>query len=362
MITIKDIAREAGVSEGTVDRVLHNRGGVSKKTEASIKEILESHDFKVNPVASALAMKNKFNVATLMPNYDSDNLFWKSPYLGVLKASQEVANYGIKVNNFTFDQFDSSSYLSQFKILMESNPTAVILVPVFIKETQVIIDKLEKLNIPYLFFNIDLNGFNNISFIGQDSYLGGYVAGKVMHLSLHDKTSILVVQTRLNVTNYHHISKRIEGFNDYFIKNDFKVDTLILKIDNLKDIKKAKQKINSYLKEHGNIKGIFVPSSRISHIANSIDETYLDKIQLVGFDNTPQNIKCLEEDKISFLISQKPFDQGYESIHVMTDYLVKKKEPVSKIYSPIDILTKENARYNDRKKTAFEIENREIIA
>ena len=116
-----------------------------------------------------------------------------------------------------------------------------------IKETKEITDELEKKNIPYLFFNIDLNGFNNISFIGQDSYLGGYVAGKLMHLSLHDETSFLVVQTRLNVTNYHHISKRIEGFNDYFIKNDFQVETQTLKIDNLKDIKKAKQKLNSYL-------------------------------------------------------------------------------------------------------------------
>ena len=43
MITIKSIAKEANVSEGTVDRVLHNRGGVSKKTEAKIKEILKKH-------------------------------------------------------------------------------------------------------------------------------------------------------------------------------------------------------------------------------------------------------------------------------------------------------------------------------
>ncbi len=361
MITIKDIAKEANVSEGTVDRVLHNRGGVSKKTETKINDILNKHNFKVNPVASALAMKNKFKLATLMPNYDSENLFWKSPYLGILKASQEVVNYGVEVNNFTFDQFDPSSYLSQFKILMESYPTAVMLVPTFIKETKEIVGQLEKLNVPYLFFNIDLEGFNNISFIGQDSYLGGYVAGKLMHLNLHDQTSFLVVHTRLNITNYHHISKRIEGFNDYFIKNNFQVTTQTLKIENLEDSKNAKQKINSFLKEHGNIKGIFVPSSRISNIANFIEDTYLDKIQLIGFDNTPHNIKCLEEDKISFLISQKPFDQGYESIHLMTDYLVKKKEPVRKIYSPIDILTKENANYNDRKEIEFENENRKII-
>ena len=52
MITIKDIAKEANVSEGTVDRVLHNRGGVSQKTEAKIKAIIKKHDFKTNPIAT----------------------------------------------------------------------------------------------------------------------------------------------------------------------------------------------------------------------------------------------------------------------------------------------------------------------
>ena len=106
MITIKSIAKEANVSEGTIDRVLHNRGGVSKKTEARIKEILKKHNFQVNPVARALAMKNKFRLLTLMPNYDSDNLFWESPYSGILKASGEVKNYGVEVDNYFFDQFD----------------------------------------------------------------------------------------------------------------------------------------------------------------------------------------------------------------------------------------------------------------
>ena len=81
---------------------------------------------------------------------------------------------------------------------------------------------------------------------------------------------------------------------------------------------------------------------------------------MVGFDNTPQNIKCLEEDKISFIISQKPFNQGFESIHLLTDYLVKKKNPIQKNYSPIDILTKENARYNERFELEYENENPDL--
>ena len=354
MITIKSIAKEANVSEGTIDRVLHNRGGVSKKTEARIKEILKKHNFQVNPVARALAMKNKFRLLTLMPNYDSDNLFWESPYSGILKASGEVKNYGVEVDNYFFDQFDPESYLRQFEKLMESNPTAVVIVPTFSKETKLIADRLDTLKIPYIFFNIDLEGFNNISFIGQDSYMGGYVAGKLMHLLLGDQSSFLIVLPRLNVANYYAISKRIEGFNDYFTKNKIENESLTLSIDNLSDAEDTRLKINSFLQLHDRVKGIFVPSSRIAAIAEAIDQTSIRKLHLIGFDNTKQNLKCLENDTVSFLISQKPFEQGYESIHVMADFLVKNKMPASKIYSPIDILTKENARYNERKERDFQ--------
>ncbi len=336
MITIKSIAKEANVSEGTVDRVLHERGGVSKKTEAKIQKILKKHNFKVNPVARALAMKNKFKLLTLMPNYDSDNLFWKSPYSGILKASGEVKNFGVEVSNYFFDQFDGNSYLKQFEILMESNPSAVVFVPTFVKETKQIIDRLEKFKIPYLFFNIDLDGFNNISFIGQDSYMGGFVAGKLMHLSLGKKSSYLIVNTTLNITNYHAISKRIEGFNDYFVKNGIDNQTFTLSIDNFNNLEETKLKINSFLEQNKTIKGIFVPSSRIAVIVEAINETSLAKLRLIGFDNTDQNLQCLEDDTVSFLISQKPFEQGYEAIHLMTDFLVKGKMPASKIYSPIE--------------------------
>ncbi len=357
MITIKNIAEEANVSEGTVDRVLHDRGGVSKKTEAKIKEIVKKHNFKVNPVARALALKNKFKLLTLMPQYDNDNLFWESPYLGILKASGEVKNYGVEVNNYFFDQFDVNSYLNQFELLIESKPSAVVLVPTFVKETKQIIDRLEKLEIPYLFFNIDLEGFDNISFIGQDSYMGGYVAGKLMHLSLRGESSFLIVNTILNITNYHAISKRVEGFNDYFLKNNIENRTYTLSIDNFNNLEETKFKINSYLDQNKEIKGIFVPSSRIAVIVEAMDDAYLNKLRLVGFDNTDQNLQCLKNNKIEFLISQKPFEQGFDSIHLMADFLVKNKKPANKVYSPIEILTKENARQNERNDLEIQHDN-----
>jgi LacI family transcriptional regulator len=361
MITIKDIAKEANVSEGTVDRVIHNRGGVSKKTEAKIKKILEFHNFSVNPVASALAMKNKHFIAALIPEYNDSDLFWKSPYLGILKGANDVKSFGVQVTTFTFNQYDPYSYLNTFNALLETKPTAVIMVPNFSKETKRIVNKLEFLNIPYLFLNIDIDGFNNKAFVGQDSYMAGYIAGKLINLSIPKPSTFLIVQARYNITKNNAVSNRIKGFNDYFLKNNISSETLTLKIENLNNSSETKQKINSFLKQHPEIEGVFVPSSRIYIVVDCMDSNYLDKLELIGFDNTPQNIECLKNDSVAFLISQKPFEQGYESIRLMTDYLtLKKNMPNTKIHLPIDILTKENVDYNERNEFVIEYDNTKI--
>lgn len=350
MITIKDIAKEAKVSEGTVDRVLHNRGGVSKKTEAKITKILEFYNFTVNPVASALATKSKHFIATLIPDHNDSDLFWKSPYLGILKGADDVKSFGVQVKNFTFNQYDPNSYLDAFNALLETQPTAVIMVPNFSKETKQIVDKLESSNIPYLFLNIDIKGFNNMAFVGQDSYTAGYIAGKLMHLSLPKPSAFLIIQARYNITKNNAVSNRIKGFNDYFLKNKINSKTQTLKIKNLNSSSENKEKINAYLEKHNEIKGVFVPSSRIYMVVDCLATHYIKKLELIGFDNTPQNIQCLLNGSVSFLISQKPFAQGYEAIRLTADFLVQNKIPSQKNFLPIDILMKENVKYNEENQ------------
>jgi LacI family transcriptional regulator len=346
MITIKDIAKEANVSEGTVDRVIHNRGSVSEKTEAKVRKILEYHNFSVNPIASALAMKSRHHISVLIPEYNEADLFWKSPYLGVLKAAADVKSFGVLVNSFTFNQYNPLSYYNTFKELLKTKPTAVIMVPNFSKETEKIVNQLETLNIPYLFLNIDIKGFNNLAYVGQDSYTAGYIAGKLMHFNIQKPSDFLIIQSRHNITKNNAVSNRIAGFNDYFLKNKLDSKTQTLKIENLNNSIETKEKINTYLKNHTEIKGIFVPSSRIYIVVDCLEEVLLKGLDLIGFDNTPQNTECLLNDSVSFLISQKPYEQGYESVRLLADYLIHNKISNTKIHLPIDILIKENVEYN----------------
>ena len=64
---IKDSAERAGVSVGTVDRVLHNRPNVSKKAMEKVKKALEEMDYRPNMYASALAYNKTYTFYCLLP-------------------------------------------------------------------------------------------------------------------------------------------------------------------------------------------------------------------------------------------------------------------------------------------------------
>jgi LacI family transcriptional regulator len=346
---IKDIALKANVSSGTVDRVIHDRKGVSEKTKKIIMEIIKKNNFKINYVASALNKKKEYIIATLIPNHDIDNMFWQSPFLGVEKASSEIKIFGFNVVNYKYSQTNVETYLNSFKKLLDKKPNGVIIVPSFKNATKNILKKLEKSKIPYFFLNINLKGFNNLSFIGQDSFKSGYLAGKLLHICLGDNPKFLTVKIASHLKNNDAIQNRIKGFEQYFIDKQVKSTSINIVFESIKFKIIISKKINAILKSNPEIKGIFVPSSRVGIVSSVLKKTSQQNLKVIGYDTTPDNLKCLNDDKITFLISQKSFNQGYNSIIYMSDFLFKKIIPEQKNFSPIEIVTKENITMNKWK-------------
>ena len=59
MATIKEIAELAGVSRGTVDRVLNNRGSVNEETAEKIRRIIRQLDYKPTAPGSLLPPRKR---------------------------------------------------------------------------------------------------------------------------------------------------------------------------------------------------------------------------------------------------------------------------------------------------------------
>ena len=88
-IRIKDIAKMAGVSVGTVDRVLHGRTGVAESSKKKVEEILKQLNYQPNMYASALASNKKYHFVCLLPQH-STNDYWTDVIKGLENAVKKA--------------------------------------------------------------------------------------------------------------------------------------------------------------------------------------------------------------------------------------------------------------------------------
>ena len=155
-IRIKDIARLADVSVGTVDRVLHGRTGVSEASRKRVEEILKQLDYQPNMYASALASNKKYLFVCLLPQHKEGD-YWTDVELGMKRAVETFSDFHITLSVMYYDQYEYSSFINAGEEILKQEPDGVLLAPTIPEMTARFTDKLQEREIPYIF--IDSSGF-----------------------------------------------------------------------------------------------------------------------------------------------------------------------------------------------------------
>ena len=334
---IKEIARLADVSIGTVDRVIHNRGQVSKKTTKKILEVMDKTNYRPNFVARILASKEKPRLVCLIPFHTPENRYWEAPLDGIIKAEREIADYGVTINYSLFNQYLPDSFEKKTRDILNDHPDGVLLAPIFSKQASDFVKKLDDLKIPYVFIDSKLQEANNLSFFGQNSFRSGMLAAKLMEFSCKQKGTIVIVNIGTEHENIHHTRKREKGFKTYFHNNtpDMPLHVLNISSENINNRDSLLEIPDT------NISGIFATSS--AHIiASYLNHKGKDQITLIGYDLTKNNITYLEKGVIDFLICQKPMEQAFRGIYALFHHIVFKKQIRRNNLMPLDIITREN--------------------
>lgn len=344
-IRIKDIALKAGVSTGTVDRVLHNRGEVAVKTRKQILDIVNELNYTPNILAKSLASKKLYTIVALIPSAGKENSYWEKPRFGIEQASAEIKDYNTKVLLFTYDPNIPESLKKNFKKALENNPDGIILAPLAYNSSVEIISECDTRNIPYVFIDVNLEGYNNLAFFGQNAEQSGFLAAKLMYLGLPDNSYVMVVKPEKKEGIGTHLFAREKGFLSYFLSTANKKNILTRSIEIDITGGDITKEIDIILNENKAVKGIFVTNSRAYKVASFLHEKKISDITLIGYDLIAMNLDYLERGVINFLIGQKPEEQGYKSVLTLFNYLLSGKSSVRINYSPIDIIMKENIDY-----------------
>lgn len=335
MITIKEIAEKAGVSIGTVDRVIHNRGRVSASTKEKIRRIMESEGYRTNIVASQLSNSRKTILSIIMPHPHQNDRFWEMIKEGIDEAVNKLSFLKLDHTYHFYDRYDSRSFRDSFEKALDLDPSGLLLPPILADETKAFESRIPE-DTKVIFFNSDLPGFRRIASIGQDSYESGRTAGRLMDMMTGGKGNIAVIEVE---PKDFHINTRAAGFKDYMKENCLcRIFSYLLPPENHQS--EFEETVRRILKEHNDLKGLFVPNSSVHFFAERLP----GRVRIIGYDLVRANALMLEKGKIDFLINQLPRKQGELAMEYLIKSTVLQEDVESETRLPIEIICKENLK------------------
>jgi len=344
-ITIKDIARMADVSIGTVDRVIHSRGEVAEKTKIKVQRILQETNYSPNVVAQALKSTKRFNLVSLLPEPVGDNPFWLRHPVGMVRAIGELEAFPVNLSQVTFDMQSEDDFQKKTATVLSMKPDGVLLAPIFKSESITFCSALSELKIPFVFIDGLIEDTDFLAYIGEDIFQSGRVAGQLIDLVTPINSDILIITIAKNIQNVHHLIQRTNGFLNYFKnsgRNKGKIITINITDPSSKIVNGALLKA---FNENSGIGSVFFTGSRSYLVAAFLKDQGMNSVNLVGYDLIDANVKFLKSGTTRFLIGQRPEEQTYKGIKKLFEYLSLRKLPDKIEYLPIDIVTSENADF-----------------
>lgn len=338
-VTIQQIADKTGVSRGTVDRALNNRGRINPEVADMVKRTAEEMGYvhKARKRQKNSGGKRKIGIVTQL----SGSSFMLEIKRGIQTGKKELEDLGIEVLVKENTSVHEEEQLAAIDELVKEGVQGLALMPV---DSEAIREKLNWLinekKIPVVTFNSDIVGTKRCCFVGMDNKLSGQTAAGLFGMMTRGVGKILVItgyfSSMLN-------NSRVDGFVEEIKKISPKLEIAGVQgsFNNTEEVRKI---IENAMMSISGINGIFVVSGGQEGIVEAFKNLGVDqRPYVVIYDQTKKNEKLLKDNVADFLIDQNGFEQGYRPQRILADLLLNENQPEKEFfYTGIDIKTKYN--------------------
>lgn len=338
-VTIQQIAEKAGVSRGTVDRALNNRGRINPEVADMVKRTAEEMGYvhKARKRQKNSGGKRKIGIVTQL----SGSSFMLEIKRGIQTGKKELEDLGIEVLVKENTSVHEEDQLGAIDELLKEGINGLAIMPV---DSEAIREKLNWLvnekKIQVVTFNSDIVGTKRCCFVGMDNKLSGQTAAGLFGVMTRGVGKILVItgyfSSMLN-------NSRVDGFVEEIKKISPKLEIAGVQgsFNNTEEVRKI---IENAMMSISGINGIFVVSGGQEGIVEAFKNLGVDqRPYVVIYDQTKKNEKLLKDNVADFLIDQNGFEQGYRPQRILADLLLNDNQPEKEyFYTGIDIKTKYN--------------------
>ena len=209
-VTSQQIAELAGVSRGTVDRALHNRGRVNPEVAARILQIAEELGYRPNSIGQALARtRQNIRLGAILQSAETPTM--QDIAAEARQAAAELRGSGLEVELREIQGRDTLRVLQQISELMDWGASGLAIASNNTPDLVQRINEISNQGVPVVTFNTDAPDSRRLCFVGMDNYRAGQTAAGLIRQMLPGGGLVLPIAGHVN--NGAHIN-RLRGFLD----------------------------------------------------------------------------------------------------------------------------------------------------
>ncbi|MCR8968459.1 LacI family DNA-binding transcriptional regulator [Facklamia sp. 7083-14-GEN3] len=264
MTTIRDVAKEAGVSVATVSRLINNSGYVGQQSKQKILLAIKKLNYVPNEIARSLNRKSSMIIGLLVPNIT--NPYFPSIIKGVEKCAMKNG-YMLIVGNTEGKETNGENYLNFFK---QYNIAGII------KVDGTHLDTPE--DIPTV--SLDRMNANDRFAVIADDFYGGQLIGQAIRKTNHGSVLIMTGPMNMNVSQL-----RLKGIQSVF--DPAKIDYHIYTTNSFQ-MEFADQVAREVIQKYPTIQTVIAPNDvyalALMQTWNQLGVKIPKEVQIIGYD------------------------------------------------------------------------------
>lgn len=320
MATIKEIALKAGVSIGTVDRVLHNRGMVNAQTKERVEAVMRELNYRPNQVAQGLAArKKKLKISFFLPDIKNHPFFEKVANAADKKA-KELEQYGVQVVFYQLEGYTGLASWGEVEYKdMLPEQDGIVMMGIDIPQVISYLEQANSLKIPVVFYNTYVPEREFLAYVGCDYGQAGRLAAGLSALAGGEDAHVCIYSEGLEAISSHE--ERVDGFCREVAERypDMKiVDIQPIEVDS----KKNELSVREMFLKFPEVNVVYVVNPRDYEICRMIANADVKRqVRIITNDLVEEQEDMVRKGMIAATICQEPEKQGEMPLEILFQYL-----------------------------------------
>lgn len=319
-VGIREIAKLANVSPGTVDRALHGRKGITEETRRRVLAIAESVGYSPDLAARALSVgRAPVQIGVCIPR--EIRYYFEYLLQGILTEARRFEQLGVQVLYSPAERL-GSEVVELVSELLDRSVDALIVTPGNPQALTPVIDEAESKGIRVICVDTDAPSSKRSTVVRIDAEVCGSLAAELMAGFLPPRSEVVVITGMREVEDH---ARKVEGFRRMNAENGSAANNLEV-IEAHEDEEESFQKCFALLSKRSSVAGLYVNTVNCLPVCRAICALGLSgKIRLITTDLFHSMVPYFEKGTISASIHGRPFVQGEMAMRLAIDHLLNNK-------------------------------------